>query len=219
MDLQPELGILLVNTERVRAEAQPVSILDLVERKWKGQVGIAKPLFGTTATHFACLCAAWGNAATQQFASELREAARIYPGNRQVASAVATGQIAFGLTDTDDAVIEIENGSPVKIVYPDQREGELGTLFIPNTVAIVRGSARSHEAAQLMEFLLSPAVERHLADGPSAQIPLNPDVDPNPRVRSPATVKAMVVDFQLAAAQWDETARFLRDTFASAAPE
>ena len=69
-------------------------------------------------------------------------------GNKQVAQAVAGGKLAFGLTDTDDAMIEIENGMPVAIVYPDQGEGQMGTLFIPNTLAPHQGLAEPRGRAR-----------------------------------------------------------------------
>ena len=53
--------------------------------------------------------------------------------------AVGGGRADFGLTDTDDALEEVAKGMPVVIVYPDQRPDGLGTLFIPNTLAIIRG--------------------------------------------------------------------------------
>ena len=48
--------------------------------------------------------------------------------------------MAFGLTDTDDAMGEVDAGSPVAIVYPDREPGQLGTLFIPNTLAMIKGA-------------------------------------------------------------------------------
>ena len=54
--------------------------------------------------------------------------------------AAGSGQIAFGLTDTDDAMGEIDAGSPVVIIYPDRQPDGLGTLFIPNTLAVIKGS-------------------------------------------------------------------------------
>ena len=45
--------------------------------------------------------------------------------------------------------------------------------------------AQSSAGATLVEFLLSPEVERMLAFGPSAQIPLNPEVEGSDRVESP----------------------------------
>jgi iron(III) transport system substrate-binding protein len=134
-------------------------------------------------------------------------------GNKQVAQAVGAGRLAMGLTDTDDALIEIENGNPVTIIYPDQDEGQLGTLFIPNTLAIIKGSPNPEAAEKLVDYLLSANVERALADGPSAQIPLRPGVPASPRVKTPGEVRAMEVDWAAAAEKWDTAAEFLTKEF------
>jgi iron(III) transport system substrate-binding protein len=138
---------------------------------------------------------------------------QILSGNKQVALSVSAGALKFGITDTDDAMIEIDKGLPVAIVYPDQGETGLGTLFIPNSVAILRGAPNETEARQLVDYLLSPEVEARLAAGPSAQIPLNSKTKAQARVETPLTVKAMTVDFYAAADQWEAAARFLRDEF------
>ena len=83
------------------------------------------------------------------------------------------GQLAFGLTDTDDALIELEAGKPVKIVFPDSSEDGVGTLLLPNTLAVVKGAPHPRAAVQLIDYLISPEVEAKPAAGPSAQIPLN----------------------------------------------
>ena len=83
-------------------------------------------------------------------------------------------------------------------------------------MAVIRGAPHPREAKQLVDFLLSPQVEEMLAEGPSAQIPLSSQVPVLPRVASPHTVRAMEVDFEAAAAQWDAAATFLRDLFATA---
>jgi iron(III) transport system substrate-binding protein len=210
--------ILLVNTEIVPENERPRGIRDLLDPKWKRRIGIAKPLFGTTGTHAACLFAAWGEDAAKKFFQDLKaNDALILSGNRQVASSVGTGRIAFGLTDTDDALAEIAAGSPVAIIYPDRQSGELGTLFIPNTLALIKGSPHEAEAEALAEYLLSPAVEGALAQGPSGQIPLNPAVDVPLQVESPRTVPPMKVDFEAAARLWEPVvAPFLTELFATA---
>jgi iron(III) transport system substrate-binding protein len=208
--------VLLVNTKLVPEDKRPTSIYDLADPQWRGQVGIAKPLFGTTATHAACLFETLGAEQAKAFFQRLKaNEIQILSGNKQVALAVAAGQIAFGLTDTDDAMIELEQGSPVTIIYPDRNDDQLGTLFIPNTLCIVKGCPHPVAARQLVDYLLAPPVEAELAEGPSAQIPLNPAVSTPPRVASPATVKAMPVDFGAAVKQWDAAAQFIRDEFAT----
>jgi iron(III) transport system substrate-binding protein len=208
--------VLVVNTSRVSEARRPKSIQDLIDPQWYENVGIAKPLFGTTATHVACLASVWGEDKAREFCLAVKRNARIMAGNKQVAQAVASGELAFGLTDTDDALAEIAAGMPVAIVYPDQAEGELGTLFIPNTLALVKGSEHPEAAEKLLDWLLSSDVERQLADGPSGQIPLRTGVAASDRVKTPQQVRAMEVDFAKAAGEWDATARFLQQEFAAA---
>ena len=207
--------ILIVNTRLVKEDERPKSIFDLADPKWKGRIGIARPIAGTTATHAACLFAALGAEKAEEFFRSLRaNEIQIMGGNKQVAESVAAGkQIAFGLTDTDDAIIEIERASPVTIVYPDREADQLGTLFIPNTLGILKGCPHPAAARKLVDYLLSPAVEGKLAQGASAQIPLNPAVTVQPRVETPKTVKAMPVDFDAAAKAWDAAAKFIESDF------
>lgn len=208
--------VLLVNTEVVSAEEMPASVFDLLAPQWKGKVAIAKPLFGSTATHAVCLYEKLGEQRATDFFRQLAKSARIMSGNKQVAVSVSRGQLAFGLTDTDDALMEIEKGFPVKIVYPDQGEGQLGTLFFPNTVSLIQGSPHHALAKELVDFLLSPEVETKLALGPSAQVPCNRHVRVDLRIESPATIRAMEVDFQAAAEHWDVVGRLLEREFAAA---
>ena len=218
--------VLVVNTKLVSEGERPDSIFDLVDPKWKDRCGIAKPLAGTTATHAACLFAAWGEEKANEFFRGVKGNCRVLGGNKQVARAVADGELAFGLTDTDDAIVEIEAGMPVAIVFPDQEPASggdealsgkpLGTLMIPNTLAIIQGAPQRKEAELLLDYLLSPAVEGRLAGGPSAQFPLNPAVKERSRVALKEPLVEMKVEFEAAAAKWDDVARFLRDEFATA---
>ncbi len=126
-----------------------------------------------------------------------------------MATAVGSGQALFGLTDTDDAIGEVDAGRPVAIVYPDRGEHELGTLFIPNVLAIPKGAPHPGEAEALGNSLLGPEAEGKLASGPSAQIPLNRKTQAPPRVETPKTVHAMPADFEAAARIWDRVAAYL----------
>ncbi|MCA9166927.1 MAG: extracellular solute-binding protein [Planctomycetales bacterium] len=201
--------VLLINSERMGDAPRPTSLRDLLDPRWQGEVGIAKPLFGTTATHAACLFSIWGTTEASTFFRQLKQQVQVLPGNRQVAQAVGAGQLQFGLTDTDDALIELDRGMPVEIIYPDQEAGGMGTLFIPNTLGIVQGCQHAELARQLCDYLLSPEVEARLSAA-SGQIPLNSRHQSPLRVESPRTVRAMEVDFGNAAAGWEATAQILR---------
>jgi iron(III) transport system substrate-binding protein len=210
--------VLLVNTGLVPDEkARPAGVGELTEPRWKDKVAIAKPLFGTTATHATCLFAAWGPEKAKSYFRALKQnGVKVLSGNKQVAQAVGAGEVAVGLTDTDDAMGEVEAGRPVVIVYPDRAPDQLGTLFIPNTLAVVKGAPHAADAETLAGHLLSPEVEAALARGPGAQIPLNPAAAgaAPARVETPKTVHPMPADWDAAVKLWDEAARFLEDEFA-----
>jgi iron(III) transport system substrate-binding protein len=206
--------ILIVNTELVKADDMPASLFELTDPKRKGRVAMAKPLFGTTATHAACLFQALGREKAKEYFRGLKaNGVHILSGNKQVAESVAAGQFAVGLTDTDDAIIEVEAGKPVAIVFPDARG--IGTLFIPNSVMIMKGGPNPDAARKLVDFLLSAEVEKRLAESASRQIPLNPKVQAKlpPSIQTPASTKAMAVDFEQAASLWEEVQEFLRQEF------
>jgi iron(III) transport system substrate-binding protein len=213
--------VLLVNNNLVpKSEDRPRRLLDLTDPRWKGKVVMAKPNFGTSATQAACLFEVLGRDKAKEFYLDLKKNnVTIVPGNKQVADGVSDGQFAVGVTDTDDAIGEVEAGKPVTIIFPDRdapKDSRMGTLFIPNTVAIIRGSPNPAGARQLVDFLLSPKVEEKLAESESHQIPMNPEVQaklPKEFVTR-KTVKAMDVDFEKAADLWEEVQEFLRNEFA-----
>lgn len=208
--------VLLINTKEVSATEVPRRLEDLVLPRWRGRVGIAKPLFGTTATHVASLFAVWGPQKTKDWLLRLKaNEVQILSGNKQVAVQVGAGTIAMGLTDTDDALGEIRQNRPVQIVYLEQGEDEVGLLVIPNTLSIVRGAPHRAAAARLLDFLLAPAVEEALSASASGQLPLHPAARASGQIALPASAKRMAVDFDQAARFWSEATRFVKDELTS----
>jgi iron(III) transport system substrate-binding protein len=211
--------ILIVNTQLVKEADRPRSLIDLTDARWKGRAAMAKSQFGTSATQAACLFEVMGPEKARQFYRDLhKNGIHIEPGNKQVAEGVGRGEYAFGVTDTDDAMEEIAAGHPVAIIFPDRerpREERMGTLFIPNTVALIRGDPNPDGGRKLIDYLLSAEVEAKLAETASHQIPLNPQVKAQlPReILRPEQVKVMDVNFEKATDLWDEAQAFLRDEF------
>jgi len=205
------LRIIIVNTQLLKAEDYPQSISELTDPKWRGRAGMAKPLFGTTATHMAVLFSDWGaDRATEFFRAVIANKTQILGGNKQVATAVASGQLAWGLTDTDDALGQIEAGMPVAIVYPDQHENGLGVLAIPNTLAIMKGCPHPEQARELREYLLTPRIENALASGPSGQFPLHPQATAIRRLKPLSELKLQTVDWDQAADCWPAAMKIIR---------
>lgn len=203
--------ILLVNRDLIGDE-RPTSVMDLADPKWKGKCAFAEPLAGTTATHFAILDTTLGKDKARDFFEAAKKNAIVVSGNKQVAQMVASGKCAFGLTDTDDALIEIEQGLPVEIVFPDQQPDQSGAIRIPNTLCVPKDAPHPVAAAKLANYLASEDTEGRLAMGPSGQFP----VRPNHPQKSRATrddVLWMDVNFEAAADRWPQLAEELRGLF------
>jgi iron(III) transport system substrate-binding protein len=212
--------VLLVNTDKVKKDDLPKTLDDLTQPRWKGQVAMAKPLFGTTATHAACLFQTLGKEQAIDFYRKLKaNDVQLVAGNKQVAVGVGLGQFAIGMTDTDDAWAEIEAKRPVVMIFPDadaSPESKRGVLFIPNTVAMIKGCRNPDGAKKLIDYLLRPETEIKLAKSSAKQIPLNPRIqlDSLKPIETPQTVRALPVDFTKAADAWKGSQEFLTKEFA-----
>lgn len=206
--------VLVVNTNLLPDPASwPSSVLDLADPAWKDQCAIAKPLFGTTATHAAVLQTFLGEKEASKFFQNVASNARVMSGNKQVAQTVALGRVAWGITDTDDAIVELEAGLPIEIIFPDQQPAEMGTLRIPNTLAILKGAPHPRAAKILADYLVSPGTEDRLAMGDSAQIPLFPNVPTRSRILPEQGVRWMEADFEAASTQWEQLSLKLEQIF------
>jgi iron(III) transport system substrate-binding protein len=185
--------VFIVNSELIDP-AEVTRLDDLLDPKWKGRCAMARPLTGTTLTHFATLIDVLGEEATFDFLRRAMDGqVNLLPGNGQVMRMVREGRAAFGLTDTDDYNVALEGGFPVASVYPDQ-DGP-GTLVIPNTVSILADAPHPEAARKLVDFLLSTEVEQALAESASAQIPVRAAVPRPAHVKSAADFTVMAVDF------------------------
>jgi iron(III) transport system substrate-binding protein len=200
--------VLLVNKGRNPGEDLPRSIRDLADARWRGQTAIANPLFGTTTMHAAALFTAWGEEKAKSFFDGLKaNGARIASSNGEVKRLVASGEVAFGLTDTDDASEAQKAGAPVEIVYPDQ-DGA-GALVMPTVVVLLRGGPHPEAGRKLIDHLLSPEVEERLARE-GAHMPLRPGVPTPPGVRRVDEIKAMQVDYARVAETMEQIQPWLR---------
>jgi iron(III) transport system substrate-binding protein len=201
------MRVIAYNTTLVAASEAPKSVFDLADSRWKGQVAIADPRFGSTSFHVAALYAVAGDARMDDFFRRVKDnGVRVVDGNSVVRDLVARGEVKIGLTDTDDVNVAIEAGLPVAMVLPD-RDG-LGVPMMPNMVSLVARSPEPQQGQRLIDYLLSADVERQLAQSEAVQIPLHAGV-PGPRhIPAIGTFKPMTLDYAKAASRVEDvTAR------------
>lgn len=205
--------VLIVNTDLMpEVDQRPTSFSDLADVQFKGKCTLARPLFGTSATHAAVMFERLGETEAVKLYRQIAKNAVIQGGNKPVAEKVAAGEFLFGLTDTDDALVEMDAGRPVAVVFPDQGNNQQGTLLIPNTVCVIKNGPNTEGAMRLLQRLLAADVEARLAKGGSGQIPLASDVETKSRV-VPEGLKVMEANFEAAADSWENAAGKLKEIF------
>jgi iron(III) transport system substrate-binding protein len=201
------LRVIVYNTAKVRPEDAPRSVFDLANPRWKGQVAIADPRFGSTSFHVAALYAELGDQRMDDYFGRLKaNDVKIVDGNSVVRDMVARGEVAVGLTDTDDVNVALEAKQPVAMILPD-REG-VGVPVMPNMVSLIANAPHPDEGKHLIDYLVSTDVERALAASDAVQIPLHAGVPGPKNLPAIDTFKAMTLDYAKAARRVEDvTAR------------
>jgi iron(III) transport system substrate-binding protein len=162
------LRVYIVNTDKLEPTEEAVrkALAGNLSR-----VCIAKPLYGTTLTHYSVLWHQVGKDRLRAWHKELRERGlKEVLGNATVKDLVAQGVCDLGLTDTDDFFVAKDEGKPVAQLPFRLETGQ--AICIPNTVAIIKGTRRLEEAKKLIDYLLSAECEVALANSRARQIPL-----------------------------------------------
>ena len=115
--------------------------------------------------------------------------------------AVRDGQLAWAFTDTDDYHVAMLRGHKVGCVFPDQHDGGIGTMLIPNAVGLVAGGPDQDGAKKLIDAILSRETEALLAAAESAQIPLRKGVQgpKDPAIKGVGQFREMKWDVEKAA--------------------
>ncbi len=191
--------VILVNKTLLPDPAEwPKSVQALADPKWKGKAAYAKPLFGTTNTHAAIIWAQAGEEQAKAFWNAAMENSVMLAGNAMARDAVAAGEAAWCLTDTDDAHGVIEDGANVAIVYPEDDPAGEGTILIPNTVALMKNSPNPENGKVLIDYLVSKEVEAGLAASRSAQIPVRSDVKGPEKIPALKAEQVLAIDWEKA---------------------
>jgi iron(III) transport system substrate-binding protein len=178
------LRVIMFNTTKIGAT--PPNLAALPPGTDLSHIAIAKPLYGTTLTHYTLLWHRWGPQKLQAWHDDWRRCGvKELNGNSAVKDAIAEGACDAGFTDTDDFFEAKDDGRPVAMTPVRLDDGK--TICIPNTVAIIRGAKHAQAARQLVDFLLSEETELALAASKSRQVPLGPV----PADRLPAEVREL----------------------------
>ncbi len=199
--------VLVYDSQRVSADSLPTHWADLANPDVAKRSAFANPLFGTTFGHVSASFALWGEEAGREFLIGLRENhARMVDGNSVVVRAVMAGDIDFGMTDSDDVHVARKKHPTLSQRFLDMGDG--GTLLIPSTVALVKGSSHPQQARELIDFLVSAQVERMLAVSASGNIPVRQSLREELEMELPPSTK---LSYDQIADSMESSARAVRE--------
>ena len=200
--------VLVVSAE----EEVPSSIFAYIDGKWKNRGVVANPLFGTTTSWVAVLFTSWDNNKAKDFMEKMKQnGTKISTSNGESTMLVANKEFVFSLVDSDDATNAIRDGKPVRQVYPDQEEGGLGCLVLPNAAVLIKGGPNQENGRKFIDYVLSSRTEQKLAFADCAQIPLHKGVETPDDVIKIEELRTMQVDFETVAKKLQEIQPYLKE--------
>ena len=195
----------------VNAEDTPSSILAYIDEKWSNKGVVANPLFGTTTSWVAALFTIWGEDIAGNFMEKMKQnGTKISTSNGESTMLVVNKEFVFSLVDSDDATNAIRDGKPVRQIYPDQDEGGLGCLVLPNAAVLIKGGPNPENGKKFIDYVLSSQTERKLAFADCAQIPLHEGVETPDDVIKIEELRSMQVDFETVAKKLQEIQPYLK---------
>ncbi len=137
---------------------------DLLNKKLKGKIAYADP--SKSSSSFEQLLnqlSAMGNGDIYEGWNYIYELIinldnNLLESSSSVYNGVVEGKYIVGLTFEEPAAKFLDDGAPIKIVYPIE-----GTIFRPDGVSIIKGTDKYDEAAMFIDFVTSKEIQTFIA--------------------------------------------------------
>ena len=182
------------NTEELakRKLAAPKCWADLTKAEYKGEVQVANPnASGTSYNMLATLVQVMGEDKAFDYLKALHKNVNQYTkAGAAPARAVATGETLVGITFLHDAVTQVVEGAPVKVVAPCE-----GTGYEIGSMSIVKGAKNMANAKKWYDWALTPEAQALAVNAKAYQVPSNKAAPTPPQAPKLADIKLIDYDF------------------------
>lgn len=187
----------------------PSSVFDLADPRWKGEIAAPKSSNVSFRDWVSAIRLDRGDAFARRYLEGLeRNELEVLDGHGEVRKAVAEGEFDIGLVNHYYVELSKREGAKVKAGYTDQGEGEFGVPFNVASAGITKSAENRDNARKLVDFLLTPEVQRRFA-ADNFEYPLLEGLDAAPGVKPLDDVKLTDVPLSKLAAAADGTDRLL----------
>ena len=171
------LSVMGYNAKLVDAKDAPTGYLDLLDPKWKGKLVKSHPAYsGTSLTGTYAIVKALGWDYLEKLS---KQGVQQLQSTTATPKSIASGERAVMVDGNEyNMFIEIDNKSPVKIIYPKE-----GTPFVTSPSAIFAQAPHPNAARLFENFIFTPKVQQLTVDKGGTRS-VHPDVK-EPANRTP----------------------------------
>ena len=182
------------NTEQLKKKniPEPKCWSDLTKPAFKDEIQVANPnSSGTSYTMLATFVQLMGEDKAFDFLKALHKNINQYTKSGAAPSrAAATGETLVGITFQHDAVMQLVNGAPVKIVSPCE-----GTGYEIGSMSIIKGAKNMENAKKWYDWALSPEAQAIAGPAKAYQVPSNKSAPVPPQAPKLSEIKLINYDF------------------------
>lgn len=171
--------VIVYNTDALSEDALPHSVFDLTDPTWKGRVGVA-PTNASFQAFVTAMRLSQGEDKTRAWLRALkRNGVRFYEKNVPLVEAVASGEIALGLTNHYYVYLVKKEQPGAPIANHFLSGADPGALVSVAGVAILASADNRENAERFVSFLLSDEGQRFYAEqAEEAEYPLVSGIEP-----------------------------------------
>ncbi len=171
---------ILYNKNLVKASDLPNSIFDLTDSKWKGKIAATNSANDSFTAWVSALRLTIGEEPAKNFLLKLKEnTTRLTNSHTDVRKAVGRGEFALGLINHYYYHIQLEEPDAavrnVGIIFPDQKQTQIGTLILAAAGAILKNARNLSNAQKVLDFLTGTEGQKFFAEV-NYEYPLRPAV-------------------------------------------
>jgi iron(III) transport system substrate-binding protein len=168
--------VIMYNTNLVKPEELPRSMLELTEAKWRNQVGSADSRNGAMMAQIVVMRRLLGEQRTEQWVKGLVDnGTKFFSGHTDVRKAVGSGELKLGLVNHYYYFLSKAEGAPVGIIYPDQAQGGMGLIYNSTNIGIVKNNPNKETTRLFVDWMLSPTAQKLFAEA-NYEYPVTPNV-------------------------------------------
>ena len=183
------------NTEQLKKKGipEPKCWADLIKPAFKDEIQVANPnSSGTSYTMLATFVQLMGEDKAFDYLKALHKNINQYTKSGAApARAAATGESLVGITFLHDAVMQVVNGAPVKIVAPCE-----GTGYEIGSMSIIKGAKNMDNAKKWYDWALTPEAQAIGAAAKAYQVPSNKSAPTPPQ--APKLTDIKLIDYNFA---------------------